>query len=179
MKIYKVVLLAVTTLFLSCEDTVTDAGKVHEETKEEQIQEFITDAEEDHFNSVTNQDTVNVSGTPALLSGEIVYSLVFDGVNSGVVTLSFPDGSHERTVISDSPYNLTITETVADNATTVSPEDVVDLTDYNTTVVQQMEEFHLEPATQYTLTLSSVTVDTLRLFIAPRGLEETEDGHDH
>ncbi len=166
--------LLASLLLLSCDDTVTNVADVHVETEAEQIQEFITHVESDHYGKPTMQDTVLISATPAFTVKGMVYSIVFDGATSGKATFSFSDDEHVRTFITDAKVGLKISE----GTKMLSADHTVDLSLFKAATIKQMQEYHVEPDAVHTLEFSAVTVDTLRLFVAPRGLAE-EASHDH
>ncbi len=174
MKKLTIIALLTSILLLSCDDTVSNVQDEHHETLEEQIAEFIHHVEDDHFGKVLLQDTVAISTVPALNSVGKVYSLVFDGATSGKATFTFPEGDLERTFISNEPFTLKILKGTEE----LSVEDTVDLSNFEADVIKQMHLYDIDLNTAYEIQFSDVNVDTLKLFIAPRGLEE-EDGHGH
>jgi hypothetical protein len=172
---YLITILAsiVCITLIACDDTVSESG---EHSREKEIQSFIEHAEEDHFNNSEAQDTVVIENTPQIHSDGDVYTIVFDGATSGSATLHFEAGSHERTFMSDEVFSLTVSH----EGSAVLEREEVDLSEdhFSPVVIAQMIEYHLEPETTYTIDFADVSVDTLRLFVAPRGLEGSDGDHD-
>lgn len=172
MKLIKLLLPLSLLLLASCDD---DHEHIHTETKEEMIQEFIEHAEDDHFNNSAVQQTVSVVGnaTPAVNKEGDVYSLVFDGATSGMVKYTFTEEPHERTIFTNSPVTVVVQKP---DGPLVTAEETVDVSKFTATIIKQMEVYDFEPNTEYSISFANVTVDTLKLLVAPRGIDGE---HDH
>ncbi len=181
----KITILAAISLFLftSCDDSVSDKGTL--ESREEKIQHFLEHAIEGHFDNSAKQDTVAIADTPELHSDGDVYTIAFDGATSGTAHFHYGEddphihgsrsehddhANHDRTFMTDAAVTLTITDEAT--GTVMTPEEELDLsgTTYTAAPLKKVVAYHLEPKTEYEISFAGVAVDTLRLFIAPRGL---------
>lgn len=170
MKLIKLLLPLTLLLFVACDD---NHEHIHQETKEEMIQEFIEHAEEDHFEVPALQDTVSVVGSPAINKENFVYSIAFDGASSGKVKFTFTDEPHDRTIFTNTPVTITVQDATGQD---VMSEETVDVSNFTAAIIKQMVVYELEPNSEYSISFTDVTVDTVKVLVAPRGIDGE---HDH
>lgn len=182
MKLIKLLMPLTLLLFVACDD---DHEHIEQKTKEEMIKEFIHHVEEGHFEVEKYQETVTVGNNPTINKEDFVYTLDFSGVTAGTdgsktatVSFTFTDEPHERTIFTDTPSPMLIdVSKPAGSDAELELEETVDVTKFGATIVKQMKEYHLSPNTVYTIELSNVTTEKVKLFVAPRGIEG-EHHHD-